>query len=73
MIAIDYVGLGGLIASAGTAIIGVIVAWRQNGVQNNVQQVHDQIQVKGAETLGELVDHVHDVACTETPPAAVKP
>lgn len=78
MAGIDYVGVSTLITALGTIVIGAIVALRQSGVRSNVQDIHDQTQVSGAATIGEVIDHVHDVVCGEkpaatTPAARVRP
>lgn len=73
MIGADYVGISTLVTALGTIVIGVIVALRQQGVRANVQEVHDQIQVKGPGTLGELADHVHEVVCGEAETSEGKP
>lgn len=57
MIAIDYVGVAGLVTSCGTVVIGVIVAWRQTATKNVIDHVKDQVTTpSNGRTLGEIVE-----------------
>jgi hypothetical protein len=73
VIALDYVGLGAVISATFAGIVSVLVAMRQTGVKAQVQQIHDQVQVAGPGSIGETLDHVHDVVCGEAEKDKVPP
>lgn len=56
MIAFDYVGLGALITSTGTIVIGIIVALRQTTTHEQLDSVKSAVTTSNGHTLGELAD-----------------
>lgn len=67
--ATDYVGISAVIASVGAAIVSVVVAFRQTGTNEKVDQVHDAVRTTNGTTIGELAsaqeqrrDKSHDAA-----------
>lgn len=56
MIGADLVGIGSLIGTCGTVIIGIIVALKQSGTNARVEQVHDAVKTSNGSTIGEIVE-----------------
>lgn len=56
MIGADLVGIGSLIGTCGTVIIGIIVALRQTGTRAQIEQVHDAVKTSNGSTIGELAE-----------------
>jgi hypothetical protein len=66
----DYAGIATLITSTTAGIAGIIVAVRQRGTIRTVDNIsaktddiHEQVQTPGDESLGETMAHVHEVVC----------
>lgn len=56
MIALDYVGLASLITSAGTVVIGIIVALRQTTTHAQISDVRDQLEMSNGATVGQVIE-----------------
>lgn len=56
MIAADLVGIGSLVGTCGTVVIGIIVALRQQGTNGRVEQVHEAVKTSNGQTVGEIIE-----------------
>lgn len=56
MTAADYVGIAGLITSTGAVIVSILVAVKQTGTNQRVDDVHDQLRTSNGRTIGEVIE-----------------
>lgn len=56
MSAADYVGIATLITAMAAAIVSIIVALRQTGTQQQIEQVHDAVKTSNGQTIGQLAE-----------------
>lgn len=55
MSAADYVGIAGLITSTGAVAVSIIIAFRQDGIRGQVEEVHTAVSTPNGATIGEIV------------------
>lgn len=65
MTGFDYSGASTLVSAISAAVVSILVAVRQHVMAPKVEQIREQVQTPGDQTLGETVAHVHEVVCDD--------